>query len=674
VTFSRFPRLLPFLFIGFLAWLATEALAQTTPTHGESQVGDSCSGLAHSTDFDTLVQCTTTAAGGTLQKAPLFIGAVTAPPYANTTCDSSKAGMLQYTASAMQYCNGSTWTLLGSSASGLTGQSLFSGFPDAIVCTSSLGNDLVLTALVKDTAGAIRYESTSYNPMYYAIQYNASGTLIWNNSMSGYDCVTNSWTIANLISNGRAFNFVNGGGGVNTMVDGTAAAPGLYFSSDPNTGLYRPTTDTVAIATAGTERLRVTATGSVGIGTTSPEAALHVASTSGNVLTASSEDATLGSRIYSRYAGTIAAPHVIGKRSRGTLALPTAVSSGDTTGSFLGMGYDGVDYYTAAQISMYADENWTTTAHGGSMAFRTVAAGTTVSAERMRIASNGHVGIGTTTPFYPLTVGSTSGGGGIYLGTYNSGEGGEILIQGPAGYDSWYIDSYTSNLRFFTGSANNDTVSIFNSGTGVTDLSVEGDISGYDFHASRGNGTGVIYFAGSTLRYLYYNGSTYILPYANLTVNGTTYTSDRRLKEDIQPIAKDRSAMEILGKLDPKRFHWKPESEQGKVRKSYDFGMIAQDVQKILPEIVVETDSRGPAASEGEKQEPKSLNEKLGKILTIDYTRLIPWLLAGLQEVAKDLSGIDERVAKLEAENEKLKAANDDLRRRLEKLEGLTGK
>lgn len=54
----------------------------------------------------------------------------------------------------------------------------------------------------------------------------------------------------------------------------TATSPSR--AGDVRTGLFSATASTVSIATAGTERLRVTATGSVGIGTTAPAADLHV--------------------------------------------------------------------------------------------------------------------------------------------------------------------------------------------------------------------------------------------------------------------------------------------------------------------------------------------------------------------------------------------------------------
>ena len=65
--------------------------------------------------------------------------------------------------------------------------------------------------------------------------------------------------------------------GVASFPDGTAAAPSITNTGDTNTGIYFPAADTVAVATAGTERLRVNSSGNVGVGTTSPSAPLNVA-------------------------------------------------------------------------------------------------------------------------------------------------------------------------------------------------------------------------------------------------------------------------------------------------------------------------------------------------------------------------------------------------------------
>jgi hypothetical protein len=57
---------------------------------------------------------------------------------------------------------------------------------------------------------------------------------------------------------------------------GTAALPGIAFDGDPNTGIYSPGADQVAISTNGTGRLFVASDGKVGVGTASPATAVHI--------------------------------------------------------------------------------------------------------------------------------------------------------------------------------------------------------------------------------------------------------------------------------------------------------------------------------------------------------------------------------------------------------------
>jgi hypothetical protein len=54
--------------------------------------------------------------------------------------------------------------------------------------------------------------------------------------------------------------------------NGTAASPSYTFASNTNTGIYRPASNAIGISTGGTERVRVTPTGTVGIGTSAPAA------------------------------------------------------------------------------------------------------------------------------------------------------------------------------------------------------------------------------------------------------------------------------------------------------------------------------------------------------------------------------------------------------------------
>jgi hypothetical protein len=57
---------------------------------------------------------------------------------------------------------------------------------------------------------------------------------------------------------------------------GSAASPTLKFTGDPNTGIYSPGADQLAVATNGVGRLFVDASGNVGIGTSSPDSGLYV--------------------------------------------------------------------------------------------------------------------------------------------------------------------------------------------------------------------------------------------------------------------------------------------------------------------------------------------------------------------------------------------------------------
>jgi hypothetical protein len=56
----------------------------------------------------------------------------------------------------------------------------------------------------------------------------------------------------------------------------SASAPSFSWTGDTNVGMFRPTTDTIGFTTNGSERMRITSGGYVGIGTTNPQSLLEL--------------------------------------------------------------------------------------------------------------------------------------------------------------------------------------------------------------------------------------------------------------------------------------------------------------------------------------------------------------------------------------------------------------
>jgi hypothetical protein len=101
--------------------------------------------------------------------------------------------------------------------------------------------------------------------------WSTSGTGLGVNAASGF-----AGRLLDLQLNGTS-NFNVDSTGRTSFPLGTAALPALYPGADTNTGIYSPGADQVAVATNGGERLRITSTGLVGIGTSVPVFNLVVA-------------------------------------------------------------------------------------------------------------------------------------------------------------------------------------------------------------------------------------------------------------------------------------------------------------------------------------------------------------------------------------------------------------
>ncbi|MEQ8417653.1 MAG: hypothetical protein RIB71_24430 [Imperialibacter sp.] len=104
----------------------------------------------------------------------------------------------------------------------------------------------------------------------------------------------------------------------------------------------------------------------------------------------------------------------VANRSRGTYGAPQSVIGGDRIGGVYGRAYLDGQYQRTAGIQMFVGVGAGAGNYPSNIRFETTSTNSVVRAERMRIADNGYVGIGTPNPGAPLTVNgtihSTSGG------------------------------------------------------------------------------------------------------------------------------------------------------------------------------------------------------------------------------------------------------------------------
>jgi hypothetical protein len=196
------------------------------------------------------------------------------------------------------------------------------------------------------------------------------------------------------------------------LADGDATAPALAFAADKNTGIYRAGTDSLAVATNGTGRLFVDASGRVGIGVGSPVTALQVVGT-----------ATFGNGIGGRLQAT--------------------------TDSNLGF----ID-----SLNNTSTEWQPLIQRGTEIQFHTNTAGV-IPVEKVRITSAGLVGIGTSSPDERLHVKAT-GTQRVDLAKFELAGQRSLLVQGQWGAmdigTSNGILQYTSgNLGFRTSASGN---------------------------------------------------------------------------------------------------------------------------------------------------------------------------------------------------------------------------
>ncbi|OQW49338.1 MAG: hypothetical protein A4S09_12545, partial [Proteobacteria bacterium SG_bin7] len=108
-----------------------------------------------------------------------------------------------------------------------------------------------------------------------------TNTGFYSNGADTIGIAANGANVFNISS--TALSSPTTGGALITSGNGTAAAPTFSFSGDPDTGWFRPAADTMAASTAGSERVRITSSGTIGVGTSVPTGTLHLNDGSGGL-------------------------------------------------------------------------------------------------------------------------------------------------------------------------------------------------------------------------------------------------------------------------------------------------------------------------------------------------------------------------------------------------------
>jgi hypothetical protein len=147
--------------------------------------------------------------------------------------------------------------------------------------------------------------------------------------------------------------------------------------------------------------------GNVGIGV-SPQADLHIsrANTSTNLLIENTQSATNtfpGININNYRGAGLGHPYIMFNNANGSFATPTALSS-SLLGALVFGGHNGSGFIQAGRIEVQVASAFTATSTPTNILFSTTNTNATSYSEKMRITSEGFVGVGTVSPQQKLHV------------------------------------------------------------------------------------------------------------------------------------------------------------------------------------------------------------------------------------------------------------------------------
>jgi len=154
-----------------------------------------------------------------------------------------------------------------------------------------------------------------------------------------------------------------------------------------------------------------------------------------------------------------------------------------------------------------------------------------------------------------------------------------------------------------TSGANTNYLQVYNGTSSQSVAFVSSDSAGNEWHFGRNTSDGNFYVVRQTGTGMY------------MSTNSWVATSDQRAKQNIADI---ESTIDVVKALKPSRFNWKSDG-------TADVGFIAQQVQALIPEAVV--DSGNPDA-----------------MLGITQDKLLPFVVKALQEAIDKIESLEARL------------------------------
>jgi hypothetical protein len=344
-----------------------------------------------------------------------------------------------------------------------------------------------------------------------------------------------------------------------------------YSSSDPNNGIYFGTSNTPSDGVSNVQMF-IKGNGNVGIGTTNPSTPLEIAHSNGNAFIVRTNDSTAANN----------AGFILANVASATPSSRRSVFIMDANGANgSGVDYTYFDVYGNGVTSIVNAKS------DGILAFGTA------DSERMRITAAGNVGINTTAPQQLLHVLGATNGYAMIQGASDSGQAGIYFKKEDT---TGTMDRTKGLIVFHTN---------VGSGWGRGNL-------GFCLNSADSNA--VVSVSDEKFR-MVDNGD--FLADGDVVAYSTTI-SDARYKTNIQPI---ESALYKVNQMRGVSFDWTA------VRSGREFGVIAQEIEQIAPEVV---------------SEKELLNGDTMK--TVSYTSLVPFLIESIKELTAKVAELESKL------------------------------